>query len=197
MSREFFNQKAEKWDQIVNHDSIKIRKVLDGLPDIVNPEILDVGSGTGVLIPFLKERYGERVRITAIDFAEKMIEVSKKKHRDYSNIEFIVGDIYSYPLTERKYDLILCYSVFPHLKDKEGILRRFGLLLKHGGWLVIFHSESRENINNLHHKAGKEVKEDYLPPADQVVKMAEKFGYNAKRVVDDDRMYLVELLYLN
>ncbi len=193
MSIEFFNTKAEEWDQIVNHDGNKIGKVIDELSELNSAKILDVGSGTGVLIPFLMKKFGNEAEITAIDFAEKMIEVSSKKHKHYDNLQFIVGDVYTYPFSEEKFDLIICYSVFPHFNDKDRILSRFAELLKNGGSLVIFHSQSRETINNLHKKAGEEVKEDRLPSALDVAENAKKKGYFINQIIDDDSMYLLRL----
>lgn len=40
--------------------------------------VLDIGSGTGVAIPYLEERIGPKGKITALDIAEKMLEISKK-----------------------------------------------------------------------------------------------------------------------
>ncbi|MCK4258589.1 MAG: class I SAM-dependent methyltransferase [Halanaerobiales bacterium] len=193
MSREFFNNKAEEWDKIVNHDCTKIKKVISELPDLDSPTILDVGSGTGIMIPFLHEKFGDVAQINAIDFAEKMIQVSQRKHEHYENVKFVVGDVYTYPFYDEKFDLIVCYSVFPHFYDKGKILARFRELLKKDGMLVIFHSQSREAINNLHKKAGEEVKEDRLPPADQVAELASNMGYIIKGIVDDNQMYLLKL----
>lgn len=194
MSREFFNNKAEEWDQMVNHNPDKIRRVLSWFPDIKQPTILDVGSGTGVMIPYLKECYGQEAKITAIDFAEKMLEVSKRKHQDYSNLTFIVGDVNTYEFLPEEYDIIICYSVFPHFADKRNTLSRLQKGLATGGRLFIFHSQSRDAINNLHKDAGQEVKEDRLPKAESVAQMGIDLGYVIGRLVDNDEMYVVELV---
>ena len=191
MSKEFFNQKAEVWDEMADHNSDKISQVVRELPDFDNPEILDVGSGTGVMVPFLKERYGQEASITVIDFAENMIQVSKRKHRDYKNITYIIDDIFNYNF-KQKYDLIICYSVFPHFKDKKEILTRLKSLLKSNGHLLIFHSQSRQAINNMHRKAGQEVKDDNLPAAERVVEIGVEMGFSPVRTVDSDQLYVVE-----
>ncbi|WP_425057884.1 class I SAM-dependent methyltransferase [Sporomusa carbonis] len=48
--------------------------------------ILDVGCGTGVLIPFSRNVINENGHITAIDSSNIMIERAKKKSEHYSNI---------------------------------------------------------------------------------------------------------------
>ncbi len=194
MSIEFFNSKAREWDQMVDHNQNKIRKVMDWLPEWASPSILDVGSGTGVMIPFLKERYGAEARITAIDFAENMIKVSKEKHRNYQHLEFIIGDVNTYLLPVEEYELIICYSVFPHFADKEITLKKLHSSLKKDGRLVIFHSQSRQAINNLHQRAGQEVQEDRLPTAEVVARLGQNLGYQIGRLLDNKEMYVVEFI---
>ena len=192
MSKEFFNHKSEKWDDITDHDSNIIREVVGGFPDLSNPAILDVGAGTGVMVPFLKDKYGEKAKITELDFAEKMIKVNQRKHANLTNIEYVVGDIYDYPVPTNKYDLIVCYSVFPHFSDKKKVLKKFHKLLREAGSLIIFHSQSRQEINNMHKTAGKEVSTDRLPSAGEVVGRAVKLGYQLVKAKDDNRIYLLQ-----
>ena len=193
MSKTYFNQAADSWDQQVNHDSEIIKSVINSLPDYDSPHILDIGSGTGVLVSFLKEKYGSDTHITELDFAEKMIEKAKKKHKNFNNINYIVGDIYDYPLDESSFDLIFCYSVFPHFSDKEKILKKAKSLLKSRGLLIIFHSQSRKYINNMHQEAGKEVKSDNLPPAKKVIAYGRKFNLLKEKAIDNSNYYLIIL----
>ncbi|MFW6022582.1 MAG: class I SAM-dependent methyltransferase [Halanaerobiaceae bacterium] len=193
MSKTFFNEKAHEWDDIVNHDSEKIKNTIKDLASSKNPNILDVGSGTGILIPFLVEEFGQNSRITVIDFAENMIKVSREKHKNYDNIDYIVGDIYSINFPANMFDIIICYSVFPHFNDKKAILNRFKFWLKNNGKVLIFHSESRETINNLHKKTDKSVRKDHLPPAIKIANIAEEIGYKITEIIDNEDLYLINL----
>lgn len=193
MSREFFNYVAENWDERVDHDNGKIRFAINKLPDYERPDILDVGTGTGVMIPYLEEFYGGDCQITAVDFAKNMLEIAEQKHKHYQNIQFIRADIYKYQFKQR-FDLIIAYSVFPHLRDKLTILEQFYDLLKDSGRLLIFHSQSREKINQLHYNSEKDVARDNLPAAEWVVGLANKIGYRPLEVIDDDSMYMLTLL---
>ncbi len=191
MSKSFFNKAAENWDQRVDHDKNKIKKVIYMLPDFDSPKILDVGSGTGVLIPFLQDKYNSRAQITEIDFAASMINKAQEKYSHFQNINFITGDIYKFPLPENNYDLIICYSVFPHFEDQTEILDRFYSLLKNNGKLLIFHSQSRDNINKMHQETDSEVKTDHLPPAQIIEKEAQKAGLTSLKSIDNQEIYLV------
>ena len=197
MSQNHFNKIAKNWDQKVNHNHKIIRKVINNLPDYSQPDILDVGSGTGILIPFLTEKYGQKAKITELDFAENMIKIAQKKFKKRENIEFIVSDIHSYPLQTNQHDLIICYSVFPHLNNKKNLLKKLKTLLKNRGHLVIFHSQSRKEINNMHKNAEeKRINEAFLPPAQKVVQMAKKENFKVNKTVDNQKLYLLDFFII-
>ena len=53
-----------------------------GLPDLKNPRILDVGTGTGANLPFLVERYPNYESITGIDYTPAMLKQAVRRVRD-------------------------------------------------------------------------------------------------------------------
>ena len=54
--KDFFNEKAEIWDEITVHDLEKVQYITEMLNIQGDDKILDVGTGTGIMIPFY-ERY--------------------------------------------------------------------------------------------------------------------------------------------
>lgn len=145
----YFNMMAEKWDDIVSHDEEKIKKIIDLLEIKEGSAILDIGTGTGVLVPFLHPYAGKSGTIIAIDSAENMINIAKSKF-DYRNVRFIVGDALTEELPIKQFDYIILYSVFPHLHDKRAAIRLLSEYLNKDGKMLICHSQSREEINNMH-----------------------------------------------
>jgi demethylmenaquinone methyltransferase/2-methoxy-6-polyprenyl-1,4-benzoquinol methylase len=73
---------AEKWDTICHHDKNKNNEMLDLVNIKQGSKVLDVGTGTGVMIPFLTSRIGDTGEIVAVDVVEKMIEVARSKYND-------------------------------------------------------------------------------------------------------------------
>ncbi len=156
------------------------------MPDIDKPKVLDVGSGTGILVPFIQAKYGREVgevEITELDFSREMMAEARAKFQSSEgisegitdeNIRFEVEDIMNFAYPHR-YDIILCYSVFPHFDDKEKALNKLREGLKPEGLLVIFHSSSREEINEMHQSlTDAPVKNDYLPSPEKITEMAQK-----------------------
>lgn len=183
-THEFFNSLAFKWDQISKHDHKKIQKIIELSEVKENSKILDVGTGTGILISFLLEKMPQK--ITAIDISENMIEEAKKKYID-PRIEFVAKDVMEYDKTG--YDYIFIYSAYPHFKDKGGLMKHLYTLLNNGGKIIIAHSQSRDEINHVHANC-EAVKNDVLPPACETIKLMEGL-FTVDKNIDNEEMYYI------
>ncbi|MHC1754782.1 MAG: class I SAM-dependent methyltransferase [Methanosarcina sp.] len=85
--------------------------------DAENPDILDIGAGTGLLSAFLMERY-PGASFTLIDISEKMLDMAKDRFRNNSNIKYIAADYSKYDFVE-KYDMVVSALSIHHLEDEE------------------------------------------------------------------------------
>lgn len=188
--REYFNSRALDWDNTCVHDESKVAYIVSLLKVKASDRILDVGTGTGVLIPHLLKYLGDHGHITAVDVSEKMLEVAKSKYRG-KNISYEQGDVLEMPMDE-KFDLIICYSMFPHFKEnKLKAISTLSQLLKKDGKLCISHSQSREAINSLHQKAGDVVKNDRLPKMDILKQAFLDQGLNPECVIDNEDYFVI------
>jgi ABC-type Mn2+/Zn2+ transport system permease subunit/SAM-dependent methyltransferase len=187
----YFNEKADTWDEDVNHDSNKLEEIVKVLDLDNGSKILDVGTGTGIMIPYLFIRGKKSVEIVAIDVSEKMIAIAKEKYQDkYPNVTFIVKDVNELN-KENQFDVILCYSCFPHFLDQNLTIRKLNDLLKEKGKLMIVHSHSRDFINNLHKNIEGIVSNDRLPPMEKLKKMMEDKGFKILGTRDDMEMFYI------
>jgi demethylmenaquinone methyltransferase/2-methoxy-6-polyprenyl-1,4-benzoquinol methylase len=151
--------------------------------------VLDVGTGTGVLIPVLS-RYTEAKNITAIDFAPAMIARAREKFGG-TGAELITGDIMEYPFNETSFDAVVCYSVFPHFDNHPAALARLAGFLQPGGLLAVLHSQSRERINGVHiHTQDKTVHHDYLPALEVTANLMKSCGLRMETMIDSDELYM-------
>lgn len=189
-SREFFNSMADEWDSFVNHDENKIRSILGQVSLKSGDKVLDVGTGTGVMIPYLREIVGEGGRITAIDISENMIRVAESKF-NFGNVAFIAGDVLVTGLPEGGFDCVLCYSMFPHFNYKKAAVLKLAGYLKKGGKLVIAHSQSRDAINGVHREASEAVRDDELPPAEIIMGYFTNAGLDTAVVTDNEDMFVL------
>jgi demethylmenaquinone methyltransferase/2-methoxy-6-polyprenyl-1,4-benzoquinol methylase len=188
-SEQFFNERAEIWDEISKHDMAKVDLLTRLLLIQEHDTVLDVGTGTGVLLPVIA-KYTAGKNITAIDSAEKMIALARRKFESL-DCSFIIGDAALYPFPPESYNVIVCYSVFPHFDDKAQIIRHLAGALKKGGLLAVLHSSSKEKINGVHVHAHRDVMMDSLPPADAVAGLMRKLYLMPEAVIDNSEMYAV------
>ena len=189
---EFFNSCADNWDNIRQTNPAILEKLIN-LADIpADATVLDVGSGTGVLIPYLHSQVGACGKITAVDFSENMLAKAQEKFSNLNNLNFLVGDILEMDLPQNFYDVVICLNFFPHLHTrKEEFLRKMNCALKNGGSLIVMHDISRETVNNIHRES-EVVAEHRLPEAKVVGEMFQACGYKNIHAYEDDTMYFVK-----
>lgn len=186
--REFFNERANMWDSMSLHDPKKVEYITEILKIEGTEDILDVGTGTGIMIP----QYLSRIttgHVTAVDYSENMIAVAKSKNPESETLDYRVLDIYEIEQVER-YDLIVCYSCFPHFPDPVRAIEVLTGALRTGGRFCIAHSSSKEHINKVHAEGGTEICNDYLPEIELMKQMYSQCGLQPVFFRDDSEFYI-------
>lgn len=152
--------------------------------------VLEVGSGTGRLTPYLLEMVGDEGEVYCIDFSLKML--LKARRREFAGkVRFIQADAVSLPLAERCCDAVVCFSAFPHFPDKRKAVEEFHRVLKPGGRLVISHLLRREEVNALHRRIGGAIVDDMIPPDEEMKELLRTAGFKRYKIINDERGYLV------
>jgi demethylmenaquinone methyltransferase/2-methoxy-6-polyprenyl-1,4-benzoquinol methylase len=188
--REFFNEKAEIWDKITIHKLQKVQYITELLKIQPDDKILDVGTGTGIMIPFY-EKYLVDGSVVAVDYSEKMIEVARLKYpqKEHPRVSFLVSDVYDLNY-DAEFDLVVCYSCFPHFIDQPLALKILSKVLRKGGRLAVAHSDSAKKINGVHMNGGVEVGNDFLPRMELLRQMMEESGLDVTFERDDENYFI-------
>ncbi|TFH21953.1 methyltransferase domain-containing protein, partial [Candidatus Bathyarchaeota archaeon] len=153
-------------------------------------KILDGGTGTGILIPFLLKAVGPTGQVSAIDYAEKMINVCKSKYAHLSNVTFIVQQIEKLDFPSQTFDAVTCFGLFPHIDNKEKALRQINRVLKTNGRLIIAHALSSMEIKVHHYNASSAVAHDVLPTSAVMKKLLAQAGLEKVHIIDKQGQYL-------
>jgi ubiquinone/menaquinone biosynthesis C-methylase UbiE len=189
ISRKFFNDQAESWDRTArNNDPEKLRALADRLMIPEQACVLDVGTGTGVFLPYIKERVNNQSRIISMDFAFNMLAIARAKNNSDS-IDTICAEIETIPISPDRFDTAICYSTFPHFHDKPRALRNIYKLLHKDGWLYICHTASRETINNIHRNI-QDFHDHLIPEKQEMEQMLQKSGFSELLISDQPDSYL-------
>lgn len=186
--KEFFDNMAENWDKDKNISPEKYRRIVRELMIENGNRILDVGTGTGVLIPFLLES-DKNIEIYAIDYSKKMIEKFKEKGFP-ENVKGFVMDIHKTDFEDNFFNRIVANACFPHFDDKEKAVKEIYRILKKDGIFLISHPNGRKFVNQLHRKIYP-VNKDIIPSVKKLKRFIEKIGFELIKSIDEDDFFLI------
>jgi len=189
MLKEYFNQRAARWDETSSErDTTKLERMIKRLNIKPGSTVLDVGTGTGIFLPYLFSSIGKKGQIVALDIAEGMLKKARAKGCD-GNIDYLQADITEIPLRDTIFDIVVCYSSFPHFQDKSKALVEIKRVMKSGGRLLICHTSSRADINELHRQIPA-VKNNILPNSAGMRVLLSAAGFTEIKVEDNCDSYL-------
>jgi ubiquinone/menaquinone biosynthesis C-methylase UbiE len=189
--QKYFDELAPIWDELVTDETRgRIAGIIDRLEIKPRYRVLDVGSGTGILLPFLGISMRDEGTIVAIDISAEMLKQGKSKACS-TIVDFAQADAMALPLANGSVDVVICYSVFPHFHDKVRALTEMARVLRKTGALVICHTMSRTMINELHQNIGGIVADHSLPGESELRKQAEQAGLSITHFDDRTERYLV------
>lgn len=181
----FFDRLAPDWDaEMIRSDEI-IAAILDKAEVSAGKDVLDVATGTGVLIGDYLAR--GVASVTGIDISPNMARIAQGKYPQ-ENVKILCGDVERTDF-DRLFDCIVVYNAFPHFPDPARLIAHLASLLKPGGTLTVAHGMSREKIDAHHHGAASRVSNGLMPAEELSEIFAAHLTVTA--VISDDRMYQV------
>ncbi len=189
--RAFFEQLAQEWDDLQenNRDEI-LNQLLSPFDHLIRPcfSMLEVGTGTGAMIPILSSRYPS-LQITSIDLATAMLTRARQR---CENARLVQANVHHLPFTDHRFDIVLCHNSFPHFWQKEKALIEIKRVLRAKGILLILHEQSRDFVNHIHQNSEADIiHQDILPEGVLLQEMLETCGYQALNIEDNLSHYTV------
>jgi len=146
--------------------------------------ILDVGSGTGILLPLIhKYKPGKTF---ACDLSEEMLESLKKQHPYAITIKSDARDL---TLPDGSVDVVFVNACYSNLVDKKGFLINIGRMMKAGGRMVISHPMGRGFIDLLREKSPFPL--DDFPYESEAKNMLAPHGLNVSKYIDQKDLYIL------
>ncbi len=192
----FFDERADAWDaQVCPQHVPRLTAMIQYLDIPPNADILDVGSGSGVLLPILAPCESNGRFIVPIDMSFQMLRVAKNR-MDYNRelTKWLQTDAMRLPFYDETFDWIICNSVFPHFIDQQAAISELTRVLRYGGSLVVCHSQSREAINEFHRSHGGMIGGHELPDKAVMEQLIAKSGLNTVRYENADDHYLLHAM---
>ncbi len=187
---DFFDRMAPSWDSNeVRSTPERIKSILGQLPLSKGMKVLDLGTGTGVLVPYLSEIVGPEGSVTAVDLSEGMLAEARKKFGALNNVEFLKLDFEEEQIPG-KYDAVMLFCVYPHLHAPADTLEcLFKMNMTPDGFIVIAFPSDETFINNIHHE--RKAEHDQLPSAAVLAERLGIMGFKAEVVSSTEDEYIV------
>lgn len=183
--RTFFDGHAPHWDGYQRpSDFEQVGRIIDRVAPGPADQVLDVGCGTGILVPFLEAK-GVR-RYLGMDISPGMAAQFRRKH---AHRDLLVGDFTEENLRPGSFTLVIVFNAFPHFDDGERVFARSFQLLRPGGRLVVAHSMNREQLDEHHRKAGRAVENHVLIADAELRRLYKQAGFVDVTVENTDHFY--------
>jgi len=162
--------------------------------------VVDLGSGAGNDCFVARALTGENGRVIGLDFTESMVAKAKANVQklEYSNVEFVLGEIENIPLPDNTADVVVSNCVMNLVPNKEKAFKETYRILKNDGHFsisdIVLQGEIPEGLRNdaamyAGCVAGALQKEEYLD-------VVRKAGFKNLVIQKQKKMELDDAIYL-
>lgn len=189
----FFDRIAPTWDDNETLSTPeKVNSILDFMEIQTGNDVLDLGTGTGVLLPFIAQRIGKNGKILAVDYSSGMLEIAKSKFSGLTPAPVFLNLDFEKENIEGEFDRIILYCVYPHLHNPVETLNWLQAVnLKDNGSIYIAFPCGPDFINNIHKE--KHSDSDILPSASSLASWLKHKGLKAEVLKENEESYIIKI----
>jgi len=135
--------KNRQWNSIYNHKNpisysfiVRLQKAIRLARQFKDRRVLDLGCGTGVLMPFVIDEGGQYI---GLDVSRQMLEELRRIYPCYvnnNNVQLILGDIKKTSLPDN-IDIIIGLGFIEYLDSPDELIKMLYNKLLRGGRLIL------------------------------------------------------------
>lgn len=190
--RDHFNKLAATWDSLPGPPDAgeKASRFVERALHGRSGRILDVGCGTGILLPSLLARGTPAPSVIELDDA---LEMLRQNHRKFDGPIAcrVCANALALPFRDGCFDAVLCFGVLPHLGGFRGALERLLRHVRSGGVIAVGHLMDSSTLNTFHAGLAGPVNRDTLPPAATLAEALRKLGARTACAEESPGWYFV------
>jgi ubiquinone/menaquinone biosynthesis C-methylase UbiE len=188
--RQFFDELSREWDEQQPEGRLNtLHRLIARFDKLLCKDtgILEVGCGTGALIPVLRQRY-LNASLCAVDLSLPMLRKAVSLKQEACLCQ---ADVHALPFEAQSFSSVICHDSFPHFQEKPKALKEMGRVLQEDGRLFILHDISRARVNAVHRRARADVIHgDVLPDGSTLGRMLRDAGFEPVFLRDDDECFV-------
>jgi ubiquinone/menaquinone biosynthesis C-methylase UbiE len=113
--------------------------------------VVDAGTGTGMLLPWLSALVGPEGDVVAVENSARMVKRAKERAAGLGNVEVRRGKIEDLPVPDGWADVVLLSLSLGHTKDVAGAAARCVRALCPGGRLIVCDVEAHTDESIVKH----------------------------------------------
>lgn len=151
--------------------------------------VLDVGTGIGVLIPYIQQ-YGVNY-IVGCDLSPAMLAEAQRR---YPDVYFWCGDVNDIPQTLGPFDVALFNAMFGNVWSQRDTLTNISRQLTQAGRIIISHPMGSAFVRELRRQDRQKVPH-LLPDESQLAELIRDLPLRVTHFQDDELLYLCILGY--
>jgi SAM-dependent methyltransferase len=165
----------------------RLRKIISVAEINIRDSVLDIGTGTGILIPLIQE-YAP-ARIYANDLSEAMLEAVKVS---YPFSVTMLGDAADLALPDASIEVVFINACYSNIIDKHNTFTNIRRMLRPGGRLIISHPLGRSFIEVL--KKNVPFPLDDFPSGEaEAGELFRPYGLRVSLFLDEEQLYILRL----
>ncbi len=188
--RKFFDGIAPSWHEEHQNaeEELKLEALFRRIPMSPGQMVLDAGCGTGRTAPLIRKSVGDSGWVAGMDLSWEMLRIARNKQR--GKCVYFLSDAHELPLPDGRFDVVICFALFPHLDHKLRALKQFQRVLKPGGLLAVAHTMNRRELNAFHARVKGPVTRDLLPGEAEMSRLFEAAGFRDFDLREEPSLYL-------
>jgi demethylphylloquinol methyltransferase len=146
---DFFSRFYDRFVALHSSDAQSaVRRYLSELVPVKEGErILDICTGTGSLLPHLRQKVGPSGSVVGVDFSRGMLAANRQKTKGFENVSLVEADAAFLPFAGSSFDAVTCSHAFYELKGEtqERVLREILRILKQGKAFLMMEHDTPKN----------------------------------------------------